>query len=248
MLDFSEPRRTSGEDIIQQARSAMTTANNASPQSRLWTGRSINCSAPPFEGLPPGVPAEPCLLKMKGRTFGNMSTLPDPFLAQLPSNYSTGVIRQYLPRINSTAHRQVIAESEFPADCDKLPGAFYVRYAATNPNYIISTGWGNWSLVACMPADLNRSPWIATRDRQEFSEELYLAIDVVSADPLEFNKSPQARGGYFRITVNTTAGYFELPNYANGQAPGPLLDKDPMPHCGLGTNCSTQYSLLSTLK
>ena len=63
MLDFSEPRRTSGEDIIQQARSAMTTANNASPQSRLCTGRSINCSAPPFEGLPPGVPAEPCLLR-----------------------------------------------------------------------------------------------------------------------------------------------------------------------------------------
>ena len=72
-----------------QARSAMTTANNVSPQSRLWNGRSINCSAPPFARLAPGVLVEPCVLKMQGRTFGNMSLLPDPFLAQLPSNYST---------------------------------------------------------------------------------------------------------------------------------------------------------------
>lgn len=34
------------------------------------------------------------------------------------------------------------------------------------------------------------------------------------------------------MTVNTTAGYFELPNYLNGKVAGFLLKEDPNTMCG----------------
>ncbi|PIG85662.1 hypothetical protein AARAC_002989 [Aspergillus arachidicola] len=36
--------------------------------------------------------------------------------------------------------------------------------------------------------------------------------------------------------MNTTSGYFELPNYMNGDLPGQLLNEDPFP-----ANCSTCF-------
>ncbi|KAL2008765.1 hypothetical protein VTN00DRAFT_6959 [Thermoascus crustaceus] len=41
-----------------------------------------------------------------GVALGNMSLLQNPFLAQLPSDYGTGLIRQFVPRFNSTAKIQ----------------------------------------------------------------------------------------------------------------------------------------------
>ncbi|KAL4895123.1 hypothetical protein BDV59DRAFT_174484 [Aspergillus ambiguus] len=75
-----------------------------------------------------------------------------------------------------------------------------------------------------MPADMRRSPWRVTRDRQDFSEELY--INITYRGPSAIEERP---GEYvFKITVNTTAGYFELPNYSNGGRAGPLSEKAPI--------------------
>jgi len=68
--------------------------------------------------------------------------------------------------------------------------------------------------------------------RQDFSETLYLNISIVAfgkTDP----DDPQANGGIYKLTVNTTAGYFELPNYMNGQQAGPLVEGNPNDYCGL---------------
>lgn len=47
-------------------------------------------------------------------------------------------------------------------------------------------------------------------------------------------------GNYsFKMSLNTTAGYFELPNYKNGQLPGPLLSDDPELHCD--EQCTRQH-------
>jgi hypothetical protein len=35
---------------------------------------------------------------------------------------------------------------------------------------------------------------------------------------------------YLEITLSTTLGYFELPNYSNGEKPGQLLERSPWPH------------------
>ncbi|CAN9289767.1 unnamed protein product [Alternaria alternata] len=203
--------------IPVKVRSAMAATSNLSPQGRLWTSRPIKCSQAVVKSDAAALPMNCVLPNM---TFGNMSLLPDPFFAELPAGYSTGPIRQYLPRMNSTAHRVVITEPEFPTNCADLPG------------------WGNWSLEVCMPANLTQSPWRAVRTRQDITEELYLNISLVSVDPMQQYVTPEDQGGLFRISLDTTLGYFELPNYMNGEQPGPLLDEDPMNDCG--GNCSNQ--------
>jgi hypothetical protein len=227
-IDLDEPSLGDRNFAPVKLRSAMTSASNTSPQGRLWTGQSINCSLLLQTSESGSLPMNCVLPNM---FFGNMSILPDPFLAELPSGYSTGVIRQYLPRINSTARRDIITDSEWPTNCDTNPDGFYVKFGATNFNYITTTGWGNWSLEACMPGNQTESPWRAVRSRQDFGEELYLNISLVSNDPTAVYTTAEERGGLFKFVLNTTAGYFELPNYMNGQRPGPLLDEDPMIHC-----------------
>ena len=138
----------------------------------------------------------------------NVTSTLHPFLAQLPNNFSTGVLQQFIPRINTSATYDPITEIQFPSDCQTLAGSFYGEYGNTNEG---------WSVVACMPYDQRLSPWKATHLRQDFSETLFLNIS----------------GQYFKATVNTTAGYFELPNYANNQRFSDILDRDPNELCGV---------------
>jgi len=222
------------KEVALKTRLSLTSVGRASPQSLLWTRQSVNCTGDYFAR------PEVCRQQIPGKTLANMASLPDPFLAQLPPDYSTGILRQYLLRINSTARLDRITESEFPADCDSIPDAFYVHYAAVNPNGWDTIGWDDWSLSVCMPANMSRSPWQATRDRQDFSEELYLNISFDRVYLMPDDDIPGPRASLFKITVDTTAGYFELPNYTNGQLPGPLLDHDPTKHCGEA--CSNQLA------
>ncbi|KAK3658838.1 hypothetical protein LTR56_001709 [Elasticomyces elasticus] len=218
-------RRLDFNRITVLARSAMTSADGISPQSRLWTGKSINCTLA-VKKADLAALSKTCIYGA-GNTLRNLTELPDPFLAQLPSGYSTGLIRQYIPRINSTAHRELVNEVDYPADCGNLPGAFYARYANTTSQSLTMVGWGNWSLEVCIPANLTTSPWRATRKRQDFAEELYLNISLTDAFTV-----PQDKGGLFKITLRTTSGFFELPNYKNAQQPGKLLDDNPIDICG----------------
>lgn len=77
---------------------------------------------------------------------------------------------------------------------------------------------------------MTQTLWKATRRRQDFPEELYLKITV--------STPPTNRTFHNKITLDTTAGYFELPNYMNRGSPGPLIEDDPTNHCGL--NCTAQ--------
>lgn len=176
----------------------------ATPQSMLWTEDSINCTQRSKEAW--RMPLPMSCVRGLGNKMSNMTELPNPFLAQLPFGYSSGLIRQYLLRINSTAHRETISETEYPKDCKSLPGAFSAEYSALNLNYPALTGWGSWSLEACMPANLTKSPWRAIRKRQDFIEDLYLNISLDAADGMYGSTTPQERGGLFKISLATTAG------------------------------------------
>ncbi|KAJ7926904.1 hypothetical protein B0H13DRAFT_1972177 [Mycena leptocephala] len=121
-----------------------------------------------------------------------------------------GLIRQFAPRINSTARRENITKDEFPQGCTGV--------SALND-------FPGFAFEACMPANMSAAPWRATRDRQDFSEVLYLAVNLTTAAGWELRVPT---GAYFtRITVNTSVGFFELPNYMNGGIAGPLLAEDP---------------------
>ncbi|GFF37934.1 hypothetical protein IFM51744_03628 [Aspergillus udagawae] len=172
-------------------------------------------------------------------TLNNILSLNDSFYAQLPTGFSTGVLRQFAPRVNSTATYESITASEFPSNCDSVPGSFYSRYYSEYAVYARPESWG---ITACMPANVTKSPWQKTRDRQDFSETLYLNFTGTQG----YSRDTPIGGKLYRITVNTTAGYFELPNYINQGQPGPLLEKDPASLCGADCHYQTYDTHMNT--
>ncbi|KAJ7627267.1 hypothetical protein FB45DRAFT_1060020 [Roridomyces roridus] len=224
ILDQFGPLPEDAGEKTALLRTRLSSSTTTTPQAQLW---SLNLTCP-------SVTLE-CFIPGQQYTLGNMSELTHPFLTQLPMGFSTGLIRQFALRINSTARRENITLTELPAGCDSHPGAFHVSYASNASLYDSS----RFGLEACMPADMSASPWKATRDRQDFSEVLYLAINLTGDT------------AFSRITVNTTAGFFELPNYSNGGVPGPLIAEDPTvdtcgADCELQTNRAAPVSRRTT--
>ncbi|CZR65307.1 uncharacterized protein PAC_15207 [Phialocephala subalpina] len=212
--------------IVTLTRNALMTASQVQPQAQLWRGASnATCNTLELLQIQPNTPlSDSC---GRENTLGNIAKMKDTFLAEPSSGYSTGLIRQFIPRFNSTAtYENVTGTGSFPVGCDQKLGSFYAKYA----DKIMDTKvvYGSWSIEACMPANLTKSPWKNTRDRQDFSEELYLNITLLG----NYMWNTAASGWQFRVSVSTTAGYFELPNYMNGAMPGPLLLKDPNSICG----------------
>ncbi|OQD61557.1 hypothetical protein PENPOL_c016G03989 [Penicillium polonicum] len=205
--------------VVLATRDALERTSVVQPQTQLWPPGKEMCTSTYNDHCPDMT------------TFANISAYPDPFLAQLPNGYNTGLIRQYLPRINSTT---TVTPTVFPKDCGDTLGSLYFYHE----NVFKSSGSDDypWTVTACMPADTRQSPWSSTRDRQDFSEELYVNITYGG-----LSSTKESLGGYVvKITVNTTAGYFELPNYSNRGQAGPLLGKSP--NCTDSNNCNTQYS------
>lgn len=130
-----------------------------------------------------------------------------------------------------------------PTGCDKMPHSFFAHYA--NSTWPPEEYWNlldgapkNWSVQACMPADESVSPWKSTRLRQDFTEVLYLNISVMGYEWIRDRTGSLASGGIAKITSNTTAGYFELPNYMNGEKAGPIIEESPFDLCG--NDCEAQ--------
>lgn len=137
------------------------------------------------------------------------------FVAALPGRATTGVLREHIMRLNSTASCTSLDLSDFPATC-----------AGENPfqaslEYKSLYGWGrpdaNISTVdICAPGDLGKHPWTVSRNRQDLSEEVFLKFNGYQYDE-----------GVLHCTGLTTRGYFELGNVHNGDIFGPLLEKWP---------------------
>ena len=89
-----------------------------------------------------------------------------------------------------------------------------------------------------MPGNLTNSPWKATRDRQDITELLYLNVTL---EDKSVKTGITDNSTVFKVQANSTAGYFELPNYMNG-GPGPLLEKDPNSACDV--HCMPQWDAI----
>ena len=219
--------------VVVLTRESLKTANPAGLQTQLWPGAGQTCNI--LDYIHDNPPAY-CNQGMSFETmFDYTIEVPsNPFLAELPSGFNTGLIQQFLPRINSTANYEKISNSDYPAGCDNLPGAFFAQYfnsSALNASTSCSDTWG---LQACMPGNMTQSPWKPTRARQDFSEVLYLNVTLTGCE----SDQSGLTNAFYRVTVNTTGGYFELPNYMNGGLSGPLLEDDPNTVCG--DTCETE--------
>jgi hypothetical protein len=230
--------------VTVMTRSALSTSNTE-PQARLWQN-NFNCSALDNKLT------EQCIFG--AATLGQISQLSNPYFAQLPAGFHTGVIKQFLPRMNSSVQWESIPAETLPTNCDTTPDSFYVHYSdSTWPPEshwnLIGGAPKNWSIEACMLGNQSVSPWESTYERQNFVEELYLNISVMGYDWLEAYGEPHGSpyyGGIFKVTSNTTAGYFELPNYMNGGKAGELIDVDPESLCGSDCVPQTSSSKLSS--
>ena len=180
--------------ITVLTRGAMASTSSTDVQSRLWQRAPLMCD-PRDQLKADTVDASSCT--PGGANLADLAALIDPFVAQLSFGYNTGLVKQYLPRVNSIVRLETIPASEFPSHCNQTKGSFYVSYASTWDN-------GLYALEACMPYDQTRSPWKDTRDRQDLLEVLYLKVH----------------------TASTTAGYFELPSFESDVG-GPLWPNGP---------------------
>lgn len=202
--------------VVLATRASLSGVSLFEPQVQLWSRGEGVCSAYDVKCSP------------NIATLSNLSALHDPFLAELPSGYNTGLIRQFLPRINSSAK---IVPADFPRHCGMTAGSLFYHHSSPDSSNTSLSDNSPWAVTVCMPTDVSQSVRKPTRDRQDFSEELYVNVT--------FRQYEEARIEYtMKITVDTTAGYFELPNNFNGGKPGPLLAKQS--ECGL--NCRPQFS------
>jgi len=149
-----------------------------------------------------------------GRSLSQLDKMSsDTWFSPVPSGFSTGVHvdPQYAPRLNTTIEYRNMTEAEWPTECDRdREDVFFVEYHGGDDDY------REFDIVACIPANISDTPWQATYNRQDITEDLFLAISVPSRirDPV-----------MWRITARSTLGYFELPNAKNGNRAGPLLDE-----------------------
>ena len=230
-------------------RKALEAVTPSEMPSGLWPGSDTIC-------LAPGDTVDNSIWKTSnatltelcyrpGLTWSNISALPSPFMSSLPKDFNTGLIRQLAPRFNSTASYENITAADFPSDCTAQNGSLSFEYSNTS---VVDTDDGPaiWALQACMPASSYSSISEPTRDRQDFTEEMFLNVTLNKAmqngiRQWNLDNLPNApESEYFRVQVRTTAGYFELPNYMNGKVAGPLLGKIPSDFCG--TDCLGQFT------
>ena len=153
-----------------------------------------------------------------GVTFDSIAKLSHPYVVQLPAGYQTGLMTQFMPRMNSSVSFLNVSQTAFPSDCNTSSGAYYIEYSY------------NTSLLnvqVCIPDGVSQSPWKATRARQDATETMFMNIHFGSLENMaNFDRNP---GNItLKLTINTTIGYFELPNYNNNGTAGPLLAKDPI--------------------
>ncbi|KAF2139223.1 uncharacterized protein K452DRAFT_300300 [Aplosporella prunicola CBS 121167] len=135
------------------------------------------------------------------------------FVSAMPNGTTTGVFRQHSLRFNSSVLCNQAIRSDFPSKC---PGVRPFEAALNIPDFL--------NVSVCVPGEFGVLPWTLTRSRQDITEEMY--FDVMVSPSLGFNESDR-KNFTLHCQANTTRGFFELGNYRNGYAPGPLLDKWP---------------------
>ena len=151
----------------------------------------------------------PMMSTVNGNPFGSRF-----FVAGIPSNTTTGVLREHAMRFNSSVECKAIERTSFPSPC---PGEEPFTASSEKENDI--------SVRVCVPGKLGVFPWTLSRNRQDITEELYL--DFWDTYRYRAGERDTSANATVRCVMNTTRGYFELGNARNNGTYGPLLEKWP---------------------
>ncbi|KAJ4985530.1 hypothetical protein SVAN01_09001 [Stagonosporopsis vannaccii] len=160
------------------------------------------------------------VFKYGHRLTANMDIIDrEHFVAVLPANSTTGVLRQHLMRMNSNVTCTNLTLAEFPSTC-----------TGTNPfqaswDYLNRGTYYNGTLEICAPGDQGKHPWTLSRNRQDITEELFFKYRETYHSMRDDETLVEEE--VFHCTSQTTRGYFELGNVYNGGRYGPLLEKWP---------------------
>ncbi|KAF8164362.1 hypothetical protein K438DRAFT_2067300 [Mycena galopus ATCC 62051] len=193
--------------IVTDVANSIVTVSDLDPQPNLWVDN-------PYASVDRDIDAF-VMLPDRGMFFWySQDYHPNEtyFVSALQNGTTTGVLRQHAIRMNSSASCESIPRASFPATCG---GARPVQAAFSN-EFI--------DVRVCAPGEIGTSPWTLSRDRQDISEELYIDLGISSEENLL-----RVRNFTTKCTANSTRGYFELGNYFNGFAYGPLIEKWPEP-------------------
>jgi hypothetical protein len=139
------------------------------------------------------------------------------FVAALPADTTTGVLREHIMRLNSSVSCTNLTVSAWPSTCSGT-NPFQASFHYTESYYETT----NLTIDVCAPGDMGKHPWTFSRNRQELSEEVFFRFTGREArEENSFNKEDDV----VHCTAQTARGYFELGNAYNGGAFGPLLEK-----------------------
>lgn len=194
-------------EVSMTLRSTLSSTHFDDPQSHLWQSQVANCPdeysedyswCSHFQGD-------------ESLRFHDYPELRDPFVAPLRYGFSTGTEQQFAPRLNSSVTYVKVPADEFTEKCSD---ADYFSV-----DYHFSESYRSCDLKACMPGNLSLSPFKNQRAPQHIEEVLYLNVSTYDNGLL---LEPTA----YKAVMRTTLGFFELPNYMNGEVCGPLLDTD----------------------
>ena len=212
--------------LITRLRNELASVSHNDFQPNIWLEAASNCSSNSTDDVE--VYAE---CAQSAITFNNLTTLRGPYVAQLPASYQTGLLTQSMPRMNSSVSFNV-SQTAFPSNCETTSGAYFVEYSY-NTTVL--------NVLVCMPDGISQSQWKATRDRQDTTETLFLKISHSGNWENLADLDANPRNMTFKLTINTTLGYFHLPNYNNKGIAGPLLAKDSKDICSLNEDkCLSQ--------
>ena len=159
------------------------------------------------------------------------------FTSALPIGSNTGVLRYLGLRMNTSIDCQLVPQTLFPATCSSDNG-FYRDFSNMNdsdPDDFYSgtlpPGHPSYRGRICAPGEVLASPWKETPNRQDIQEDLWIDFTFSNLT------LPKRYGGYYPLadranftqhcTSNSTLGFFEVPNYWNGNIVGPLLTEPP---------------------
>ena len=135
------------------------------------------------------------------------------FVTALDNGTTTGVLRQHAIRFNSSSRCDRIPypdSLDVPSCSGDLPFEFNFNYST---KLVVSV---------CATGTYGVSPWSLSRDRQDIAEEFFIHVTRhIGNESTEFPLIAE------HCKVNTTRGYFEIGNYHNDYAYGPLLETWP---------------------
>lgn len=136
------------------------------------------------------------------------------YVTAFPPDFSTGVLREHAIRLNTSVSCETVPRLSFPEICPgERPLAGEFSNQETRNRF-------------CVAGDYTSVPWTIDRNRQDITEELWVDNYIPYESPISLVSS-FVESAVNNITVhcvaNTTRGYFELPNFHNGNVPGTLL-------------------------